>query len=61
MNHVIGSFNGNEYILRDTLRNWYLFPFEKDEWMNEWNLYLKWYYDQKIISFFSSDFKSVFA
>ena len=22
---------------------------------------LKWYYDQKIISFFSSDFKSVFA
>ena len=23
--------------------------------------YLKWYYDQKIISFFSSDFESVFA
>ena len=22
---------------------------------------LKWYYDQKIISFFSSDFESVFA
>ena len=25
------------------------------------DLYLKWYYDQKIISFFSSDFESVFA
>ena len=24
-------------------------------------IYLKWYYDQKIISFFSSDFESVFA
>ena len=24
-------------------------------------LSLKWYYDQKIISFFSSDFESVFA
>ena len=24
-------------------------------------LVLKWYYDQKIISFFSSDFESVFA
>ena len=23
--------------------------------------YLKWYYDQKIISFFCSDFESVFA
>ena len=23
--------------------------------------FLKWYYDQKIISFFSSDFESVFA
>ena len=23
--------------------------------------YLKWYYDQKIISFFSSDFESVFV
>ena len=25
------------------------------------NIVLKWYYDQKIISFFSSDFESVFA
>ena len=24
-------------------------------------IFLKWYYDQKIISFFSSDFESVFA
>ena len=24
-------------------------------------MHLKWYYDQKIISFFSSDFESVFA
>ena len=30
MNHVIGSFNGTEYILHDTLRKWYLFfSFEK--------------------------------
>ena len=25
------------------------------------DIFLKWYYDQKIISFFSSDFESVFA
>ena len=25
------------------------------------SLYLKWYYDQKIVSFFSSDFESAFA
>ena len=29
--------------------------------LSEINLTLKWYYDQKIISFFSSDFESVFA
>ena len=30
-------------------------PFELDRRLNT----LKWYYDQKIISFFSSDFESV--
>ena len=34
-----------------------------DDWLlwNDQFLGLKWYYDEKIISFFSSDFESVFA
>ena len=30
-------------------------------WLLLYKDFLKWYYDQKIISFFSSDFESVFA
>ena len=35
--------------------NKHYYPVMKKKW------FLKWYYDQKIIPFFSSDFESVFA
>ena len=36
------------------------FCYNEMNWFTE-NTNLKWYYDQKIISFFSFDFESVFA
>ena len=52
------SHSVNKYIARDFVRE---MRKKTTKFIPEFTFFLRWYYDQKIISFFSSDFESVFA